>query len=151
MQKEEDFLNPAQVRAKEAELAERVEEKRLEVMDDDKHDRKLRDMFLDWGDGRVERTEHKGIIPARERIKQYKTKNIRRNLPSAILKQPGGKSRMHGVQSQVDLKAPSSTKEALGARPTTAGIASAFGQSEALTAASAGLAGSAQADSQVAL
>jgi hypothetical protein len=80
VQKEEDFLNPAQVRAKEAEQALLVEEKRLEVMDDDKHDRKLRDMFL-----YEERTEHKGIIPARERIKQYKTKNIRRNLPSAIL------------------------------------------------------------------
>ena len=53
---------------------------------------------------------------------------------------------MHGVQSQVDLKAAPS-KDVPGARPTTAGIASAFGQSEALTAASAGLATSAQADS----
>ena len=85
-------MNPAQVRAKEAELAERVEEARLEVMDDDKHDRKLRDMFL----YPPERTEHKGIIPARERIKQYKTKTIRRNLPSALPK-PTGKSRMQGV------------------------------------------------------
>ena len=75
-------MNPAQVRAKEAELAELVEQERLEVMDDDKHDRMMRDMFLDY-----ERTEHKGIIPARERIKQYKTKNIRRNLPSALPKQ----------------------------------------------------------------
>ena len=106
MQKEEDFLNPAQVRAKEAELAEKIEEKRLEVMDDDKHDRKLRDMFR-----YDERTEHKGIIPARERIKQYKTKNIRRQLPTSMSK-PTGKSRMHGVQSQVDLKAPTTTKEA---------------------------------------
>ena len=64
MQKEEDFLNPAQVRAKEAELAARVEEKRLEIMDDDKHDKMLRAMFE-----YDERTEHKGIIPARERIK----------------------------------------------------------------------------------
>ena len=58
---------------------------------------------------------------------------------------------MHGVQSQVDLKAPPTTKDAMGARPTTAGIVSAFGQSEALTAASAGLGMSANAESQVAL
>lgn len=62
--KEEDFLNPAQVRAKEAEQAARVEEKRLEIMDDDKHDKMLRAMFE-----YDERTEHKGIVPARERIK----------------------------------------------------------------------------------
>lgn len=121
--KEEDFLNPAQVRAKEAELAARVEEKRLEIMDDDKHDKMLRAMFE-----YDERTEHKGIIPARERIKQYKTKTIRRNLPSALPTQPTAKSRMQGVQSQADLKAPT-TKDFGGVRPTTAatGVASAFG------------------------
>ena len=85
-------MNPAQVRAKEAELAARVEEKRLEIMDDDKHDKMLRAMFE-----YDERTEHKGIIPARERIKQYKTKTIRRNLPSALPTQPA--QRMQGVQS----------------------------------------------------
>ena len=52
-------------------------------MDDDKHDKMLRAMFE-----YDERTEHKGIIPARERIKQYKTKTIRRNLPSALPTQP---------------------------------------------------------------
>lgn len=122
-------------------MAEKVEEKRLEYMDDDKHDKYLRDMFA-W----EERTEHKGIIPARERIKQYKTKNIRRNLPSALPpKAQAGKSRMLGVQSQADLKAAASAKGM--ARPTTAGL-SAFGQSEALTAASANVAGQ---DSQAAL
>ena len=30
-----------------------------------------------------ERTDHKGILPAKDRIKQYKTKTIRRNIPSA--------------------------------------------------------------------
>ena len=50
---------------------------------DDKHDKMLRAMFE-----YDERTEHKGIIPARERIKQYKTKTIRRNLPSALPTQP---------------------------------------------------------------
>lgn len=65
-------MNPAQVRAKEAELAEKVEEKRLELMDDDLHDRKLKAMFYsqyEEGTEGPERTEHKGIIPARERIK----------------------------------------------------------------------------------
>jgi hypothetical protein len=137
-------LNPAQVRAKEAEQAEKVEARRLELMDDDNHDKMLRAMFE-----YDERTEHKGIIPARERIKQYKTKNIRRNLPSALPKGTG-KSRMQGVQSQADLTAPTA-KDFAGARPTTAGVTSAFGQSEALTAATLGLAGSTQAESQAAL
>lgn len=100
-------------------------------MDDDKHDKYMREMFQ----FPEERTEHKGIIPARERIKQYKCKNIRRNLPSALPpKVETSKQRMVGVQSQADLKVATSTKE--GARPTTAGIASTFGQSEAPTAAS---------------
>jgi len=42
---------------------------------------------------------------------------------------------MAGVQSQADLKAADPAKG--GARPTTAGIASTFGQSDAPTAASA--------------
>ena len=45
MSKEEDFLNPAMVKAKEEEHAAKVEEKRLEIMDDDLHDRYLREMF----------------------------------------------------------------------------------------------------------
>ena len=71
------------MKAKEEELAAKVEEKRLELMDDDLHDKYLRDMFYYLP---VERTEHKGIIPARERIKQYKTKSIRRFMPSALPK-----------------------------------------------------------------
>ena len=51
---------------------------RLEFMDDEKHDRYMREMFY-----HEERTEHKGILPARDRIKQYKTKNIRRNITTA--------------------------------------------------------------------
>ena len=75
------------VRAKEEEQAVIREQKRLEFMDNDRHDKYMRDMFL----YPEERTEHKGIIPARERIKQYKTKNIRRNLPSAMPKGPVSK------------------------------------------------------------
>ena len=148
MQKEEDFLNPAQVKAKELEHQAKVEERRLEIMDDDNHDKYLRAMFEYY-----ERTEHKGIIPARDRIKQYKTKTIRRNLPSALPTQPA--QRMQGVQSQADLmmKGASAAKDFAGVRPTTAatGVASAFGQSEALTAATAGIGGSGQTESQQAL
>jgi hypothetical protein len=31
----------------------------------------------------AERTEHKGILPAFQRIKQYRIKTIKRNMPSA--------------------------------------------------------------------
>lgn len=71
-------MNPAQVRAREEEEAIKIEEKRLEYMDDEKHEAYMREMFE-----HEERTEHKGIMPARDRIRQYKTKHIRRNLPSA--------------------------------------------------------------------
>ena len=91
----QEFLNPAQVKAKEEERAIEVEKKRLEFMDDENHDRYMRDMFYN-----EERTEHKGILPARDRIRQYKTKNIRRNIISAM---PQSKSvtqkSMNGVKS----------------------------------------------------
>lgn len=48
-------------------------------MDDENHDKYMREMFYN-----EERTEHKGVLPARDRIKQYKTKNIRRNIISAF-------------------------------------------------------------------
>ena len=60
----QEFLNPAQVKAREEERAIEVEKKRLEFMDDENHDRYMRDMFYN-----EERTEHKGILPARERIR----------------------------------------------------------------------------------
>lgn len=59
-----EFLNPAQVKAKEQEREVEVERKRLEFMDDENHDRYMREMFYN-----EERTEHKGILPARDRIK----------------------------------------------------------------------------------
>lgn len=74
-----EFLNPAEVKAREELRAIEVEKKRLEIMDDENHDRYMREMFYN-----EERTEHKGILPARDRIKQYKTKNIRRNITTAF-------------------------------------------------------------------
>jgi hypothetical protein len=52
------------VKAKEEEKAVEVEKMRLEFMDDEHHDRYMREMFYN-----EERTEHKGILPARDRIK----------------------------------------------------------------------------------
>ena len=55
---------------------------------------------------------------------------------------------MAGVQSQADIglgfKGADQAKDGVAARPTTAGIASTFGQSEAPTAASANALGSAK-------
>lgn len=77
MDKEKDFLNPAQVRAKEIEYQKEVEKKRLEYMDDEKHERYMRTMFQE-----EERTEHSGVPPAKDRIKNYKCRSIKRTIPS---------------------------------------------------------------------
>ena len=61
---ETDFLNPAQVEAKEAELEAKREKQRLEFMDDDKHEKYMRELFYE-----KERTELKGIPPAKDRIR----------------------------------------------------------------------------------
>mmetsp|Transcript_6749 Transcript_6749/g.11323 ORF Transcript_6749/g.11323 Transcript_6749/m.11323 type:complete len:93 (+) Transcript_6749:19-297(+) len=53
----------------EEEKLQKIEQKRQELMDYDLQDRMMKDMFY-----REERTEHKGILPAKERIKQYKIK-----------------------------------------------------------------------------
>ena len=58
-------------------------------MDEAKHQQYKRDMFTNL----EERTEHLGIPPANIRIKQYKVRTIKRNIPSAV------------TQSQTDLKA----------------------------------------------
>lgn len=92
-EKENDFLNPAQVKAKEEELKAKMEEKRLEFMDDEKHEQYMREIFE-----AEERTDHKGILPAKDRIKQYKTKAIRRNIPSAYPGAPQNRI-MSGIQS----------------------------------------------------
>jgi len=123
------------VAAKEAELEVAREKQRLEFMDDDKHEKYMRDLFYNR-----DRTELKGIPPAKDRIRQYKTKIIKTGLDSAKppTAAPGlrGRSMMTGAKSAANFKVmPSSVKEGA-VRPTTAGIASTFGQSDAPTAAS---------------
>jgi hypothetical protein len=87
-----------------------------------------------------ERTDHKGILPAKDRIKQYKTKNIRRNIPSAFPNANQQTRLMSGmIKSTQDFKGlqpPVSAKEDK-IRPVTA-AASNFGMSEAPTAFTAG-------------
>jgi hypothetical protein len=133
MSETNDFLNPAKVKEMEELKAIEVEKRRLEIMDDEIHDRYIREMFEEG-----ERTEHKGILPARDRIKQYKTKNIRRNITTAF---PTSKSLNNkkniGAQSVSNLQTvPEDGKVKFADRPITAGVASMNGQSEAPTAAS---------------
>jgi|DEB0MinimDraft_12_1074336.scaffolds.fasta_scaffold44949_1 hypothetical protein len=93
-------------------------------MDDEKHEKYMREMFE-----YEERTEHRGVIPARDRIKQFKTRKVfdGRNITSAI-KGPTTaigmpRSKMTGAKSAATFNkvAPHSTK-AGGLRPTTAAV-----------------------------
>lgn len=120
---------------RQAALAAEREKKRQEYMNDELHERHMKDIFAEG-----ERTDHKGIIPAKDRIKQYKTRLIKRQAPSTAL--PGGpqpRRELPIFQSQQDFKVmPASAKEVKGPRPVTA-AASHLGLSEAPTAASGGL------------
>lgn len=128
---ENDFLNPDIVDKRHAALAAEREKKRAEYMDDEQHERYMKDIFAEG-----ERTDHKGIIPAKDRIKQYKTRLIKRQAPGTAA--PGAQPRreLPIFQSQPDFKLmPASAKEVKGPRPVTA-AASHLGLSEAPTAAS---------------
>ena len=129
--READFLNPAQVQAKLDEIERLRDEKRMAYMDPSKTDKFMKEMFIF-----EERTDIVGVAPARDRIRQYKTKNIinKRFAPETAL--PGQRRSMTGTQSAADFKQmPSSAKMASRKmlRPTTAAF-SHFGQSEAPTA-----------------
>lgn len=100
-----------------------MEKKRLEFMDDEKHDKYMKMLFEEQ-----ERTEIKGILPARDRIKQYKTKSIRRNInvngsSRTLVNQL---SKAAGAQSMATLQTvpEEGGKVKFADRPTTAGIAS---------------------------
>lgn len=80
-----------------------------------------------------ERTEHKGILPANQRIKQYKIKTIKRNLPSAMTQSTSTiQPRLTGVQSSLNLQKGELGKDG---RPTTAAMGSTTGVSDLQTAA----------------
>lgn len=86
-------------------------------MDDEKHDKYMRDMFE-----KDERKEIASVLPAKDRIKLYKTKLIKRTIPSALPKP--GRNPLGTSKSQADFKVmPSSAKDS-GARPITAGLVS---------------------------
>lgn len=91
--KESDFLNPDQVAARQGALALVREEKRLEYMDDERHERYMKEIFAN-----EQRTDHRGIIPAKDRIRQYKTRLLKRQAPSTAF--PGAQRReLHAIQS----------------------------------------------------
>ena len=74
-----------------------------------------------------QRTEHKGILPAQQRIKQYKVRTIKRNIPSALPPKTTMAPRLLGVQSTLNLAKGVMGKDL---RPTTAAIGSTYGMSE---------------------
>lgn len=112
-----------------------MEEKRLEFLDDERHEQYMREIFE-----AEERTDHKGILPAKDRIRQYKTKNIRRNIPSAFPNASQQTTRLKSsmIKSTQEFKGmpPQGAKDDK-IRPVTA-AASNFGMSEAPTAFTAG-------------
>lgn len=72
-------MNPHLVEEREAAFADKVEEARLKEMDPVRRQKEIDDAFR-----LGQRTEHKGIKPAKERIKDYKVKTIKRSLISAM-------------------------------------------------------------------
>ena len=101
-------------------------------MDDEKHEEHMREIFKEKF-----RTDHKGILPAKDRIKQFKTKVIKRNnlLP---FHDENSERVMHSIQSHTGFKGlppPSGKVDKI--RPVTAALSN-FGNSEAPTAVTAG-------------
>lgn len=108
-------------------------------MDDEAHEKRMKAMFSfdestendDFVDI-PERTAHDKILPAKDRIKQYKTKNLRRNIPSAWPATSQGRLKS-GAQSTANFKGLPASAGADKIRPITAAV-SAFGMSDAPTA-----------------
>jgi hypothetical protein len=127
VEKEDDLMNPAKVKARFEEKEKLIEEKQMELLDEIKRDKNMREMFQ-----MEERTEILGILPAKDRIKNYKVKALRKNLPSALPPKSGFlQSRIAGVKSTTNLQAKARPKGE--ERPVTAGLVSTFGISEAQT------------------
>lgn len=79
IEKEDDLMNPDKVKARFEEKEKLIEEKQMELLDEIRRDKEMREMFH-----MEERTEILGILPAKDRIKNYKVKALRKNLPSAL-------------------------------------------------------------------
>ena len=77
---ENDVMNPQSVLDRASALEKRQEEARIQLMDPIAIAERFDDMFRD-----EERTEHRHIPPARDRIKQFRVKKpFKRNMPSAV-------------------------------------------------------------------
>ena len=125
-------MNPDKVEARLAELEERNNEARKIYLDDEAHERYMKSLFMQYPE---QRTDHKGIIPPKDRIKNYKIHTIKRAIPSAMPAITKGLL----PQKSADFKiAPTSAKWEVDKRPVTAAF-SMQGMSEATTAVSGGL------------
>lgn len=87
-------------------------------MDDEKHEQYMRNMFI----YPKERTDIASVLPAKDRIKQYKCRTIKH--PQTAI---GGRNTLAPAKSASDFKImPASAKDSLGkdvlGRPTTAGF-----------------------------
>ena len=103
-----------------------IEEARLKEMDPVRKQLAMDEMFREG-----QRTEHKGIKPARDRIKDYKVKTIKRSLMAMPSRQVASNKLLPSNPSEADM----SVKD----RPTTAAGASQAGLSAAPTAVTGGL------------
>ena len=74
-QSEQDLLNPGAVKDREAAKQEEIQKALAEHLDPILKEERFDQMVYDDGMG-AERTEHKHIAPARERIKQYRVRRI---------------------------------------------------------------------------
>lgn len=120
-------MNPHLVEEREAAHADKIEEARLREMDPVRKQQAMDEMFREG-----QRTEHKGIKPARDRIKDYKVKTFKRSLISAMPSRQAASNRLLPTN-------PSEADVSLKDRPTTAAGGSQMGMSAAPTAATGGL------------
>ena len=116
---ENDIMNPQGVLDRASALEERQKEALAELMDPAAQAERFDEMFRE-----EERTEHKHIMPARDRIKQFRVKKpgFKRNMPSAVSQQNLA-TRLTGAKSTANL-ATGKSQVGLDARPTTAGVIS---------------------------
>lgn len=130
---EDDFLNPDKVETRLSELAEKRNEARKIYLDDEAHEKYMKNLFMNFPE---QRTDHKGIIPPKDRIKNYKVHSIKKSIPSAL---PPVMKGLSSSQKSADFRiAPHSAKWEVEKRPVTSAFSNQF-LSEATTAPTVGL------------
>lgn len=119
-------MSIAQKRNLEMEKMRAIEQRRQELIDEDLRHQAMKEMF-DY----EERTEHKGILPAKDRILNYKTKAIKRQAFEALPPKSSLHSRYHLVTAKsLSTLGGGPPPKKVADRPTTAGVVSMFGNSD---------------------